>query len=306
MRHAAPKALCSRISCCQAVVFASALGLAPEIGREAQEGRRIGTLFTAGKADAVLAVPSTHSRPVDRPCSTTDAHQSRPPRHDPRTRSFYGAFVISETMIVVVGEPSKLNVWGVVLQANVNRARVGGAKRKKEECMSTQWMQIAAVAAVVTIGAPALGVAQSSQTQGDTFTWSGELVSFDAIAKSMTVKSRVAYQEAISELTHFKAGDHVWVVWSGNHDYSDAVRQVRRADTGRTIDDPLVLPAELVSTEAPNQYITIRVKLPESALAAITTVKPGQWITVTSRHRPSTDADAVVAVRPYATSTLTD
>lgn len=172
--------------------------------------------------------------------------------------------------------------------------------------MSTQWMQIAAVAAVVTIGAPALGVAQSSQTQGDTFTWSGELVSFDAIAKSMTVKSRVAYQEAISELTHFKAGDHVWVVWSGNHDYSDAVRQVRRADTGRTIDDPLVLPAELVSTEAPNQYITIRVKLPESALAAITTVKPGQWVTVTSRHRPSTDADAVVAVRPYATSTLTD
>jgi hypothetical protein len=135
--------------------------------------------------------------------------------------------------------------------------------------MSTQWMQIAAVAAVVTIRAPALGVAQSSQTQGDTFTWNGELVSVDATAKSMTVKSRVAYQQAISELTHFKAGDHVWVMWSGNHDYSDAVRQVRRAETGRTIDDTLVLAAELVSTEAPNQYITIRLKLPESALAAI-------------------------------------
>ena len=172
--------------------------------------------------------------------------------------------------------------------------------------MSTQWLQIAAVAAVVTIGASVLAVAQSAQKQGDTFTWSGELVSFDATAKSMTVKSRVAYQEAISELKQFKAGDRIWVVWSGNHDYSDAVRQVRRAETGRTIDDPLVLPAELVSTEAPNQYITIRVKLPESGLAAITTVKPGAWVTVTSRHRPSTDADAVVAVRPYATSTVTD
>ena len=172
--------------------------------------------------------------------------------------------------------------------------------------MSTQWLQIAAVAAVVTIGASVLAVAQSAQKQSDTFTWSGELVSFDATAKSMTVKSRVAYQEAISELKQFKAGDRIWVVWSGNHDYSDAVRQVRRAETGRTIDDPLVLPAELVSTEAPNQYITIRVKLPESALAAITTVKPGVWVTVTSRHRPSTDADAVVAVRPYATSTVTD
>jgi hypothetical protein len=172
--------------------------------------------------------------------------------------------------------------------------------------MSTQWMQIAAVAAVITISAPMLGLAQSSQTESDTFTWNGELVSFDASAKSMTVKSRVAYQEAISELKHFKAGDRVWVVWSGNHDYSDAVRQVRRAETGRTINDTLVLPAELVSTEAPNQYITIRVKLPESALAAITTVKPGEWVTVTSRHRPSTDADAVVAVRPYGTSTVTD
>jgi hypothetical protein len=172
--------------------------------------------------------------------------------------------------------------------------------------MSTQWMQIAAVAAVVTIGGPVLGVAQSSQTKSDTFTWNGELVSLDATAKSMTVKSRVAYQDAISELKHFKAGDRVWIVWSGVHDYSDAVRQVRRAETGRQIDDTLVLPAELVSTEAPIQYITIRVTLPESALAAIKTVKPGEWVTVTSRHRPSTDDEAVVAVRPYGTSTTTD
>jgi hypothetical protein len=41
-------------------------------------------------------------------------------------------------------------------------------------------------------------------------------------------------------------------------------------------------------------------------LAAITMVKPGDWVTVTSRHRPSTDEDAVVAVRPYGTSTITD
>jgi hypothetical protein len=89
-----------------------------------------------------------------------------------------------------------------------------------------------------------LGLAQSSQTNGDTYTWNGELVSLDA-----TAKSRVAYQEAISELTHFKAGDRVWIVWSGIHDSSDAVRQVRRSETGRKIDANLVLPAEFVSTE---------------------------------------------------------
>jgi hypothetical protein len=158
----------------------------------------------------------------------------------------------------------------------------------------------------LTIGAPVLGLAQSSQTNGDTYTWNGELVSLDTTAKTMTVKSRVAYREAISELTHFKAGDRVWIVWSGIHDSSDAVRQVRRCETGRKIDENLVLPAEFVSTETPNQYFTIRSKVPESGLAAIKTLKPGEWVTVTSPHKPTTDDEAVVAVRPYGARTTTD
>jgi exosome complex RNA-binding protein Csl4 len=172
--------------------------------------------------------------------------------------------------------------------------------------MSTQWMHIALVGTILTIGGPVLAVAQSSQAKSDTYTWNGELVSLDTTAKTMTVKSRVAYQEAISELKHFKGGDRVWIVWSGIHDSSDAVRQVRRSETGRTIDEALVLPAELVSTEAPNQYVTIRVKVPESGLSAINTVKPGEWVTVTSRHRPSTDDEAIVAVRPYGASATTE
>jgi hypothetical protein len=130
--------------------------------------------------------------------------------------------------------------------------------------MVTQRIQTAVLATVLTIGGPVLGLAQSSQMKGDTYTWNGELVSLDTTAKTMTVKSRVAYQEAISELTHFKAGDRVWIVWSGLHDSSDAVRQIRRAEAGRKIDENMVLPAELVSTETPNQYLTIRIKVPES------------------------------------------
>ena len=172
--------------------------------------------------------------------------------------------------------------------------------------MSTPWVQVAVVAAVLTIGGPGLGAAQTSQTKSDTFTWNGELVSIDTTAKTMTVKSRLAYQEAISELKHFKTGDRVWIVWSGIHDSSDAVRQVRRSETGRKIDETLVLPAELVSTEAPNQYITIRIQLRESALSAIKSVKPGEWVTVTSRHRPATDEEAVIAVRPYGATTTTN
>lgn len=172
--------------------------------------------------------------------------------------------------------------------------------------MVTQRIQTAILATALTIAGSVLGLAQSSQTKGDTYTWNGELVTLDATAKTLTVKSRVAYPEAISELKHFKAGDRVWIVWSGIHDSSDAVRQVRRAEAGRKIDESLVLPAELVSTEAPNQYLTIRIKVPESAVAAIKTVKPGEWVTVTSRHQPSTEEEAVVSVRPYGAATTTD
>ena len=169
--------------------------------------------------------------------------------------------------------------------------------------MSTQWVQIAAAATIVIISGPVLVGAQSTQTKDDTYTWSGELVSLDATAMTMTVKSRVAYQEAIAELKHFKGGDRVWIVWSGGQDSSDAVRQVRRSETGRGIDENLVLPAELISTEAPDSYITIRVKVPENGLSAIKTAKPGEWVTVTSRHRPASDAEAVIAVRPWSQAT---
>lgn len=157
------------------------------------------------------------------------------------------------------------------------------------------------IALAIVLGTPAHGV-QSSQPASDTFTWVGELVSLDAAAGKITVKSRVAYQEALSELKQFKAGENVWVVWSGVSDHSEAVRQIRRPEANRQIADTLVMPAELVSPEATNQYVTLRVKVPEAGLAAIKSVKPGEWITVTSRHRPASDADATVAVKPYSES----
>ena len=172
--------------------------------------------------------------------------------------------------------------------------------------MWTQLGYIAAVVGLLTLGTPSIRAAQVPHAKSDTYTWSGELVSADATAKNITVKSRVAYQEALSELTQFRAGEQVWIVWSGVHDYSDAIRQVRRPSPGRVIDEDLVLPAELVSPQATNQYIAVRVKVPESSLAAIRTLKPGEWVTVTSRHRPSTDADAVAAVTPYGSTATTD
>jgi hypothetical protein len=171
--------------------------------------------------------------------------------------------------------------------------------------MAKNW-SVAVLAFVLTIGGAVFAGAQWSQTTSETYTWNGEFVSLDTTAKTMTVKSRVAYQDAISELKYFKTGDRVWIWWSGVQDSSDAVRQIRRPESGRKIDENLMLPAELVSTEAPNQYVTIRVKVPETGLSAIKAVKPGEWVTITSRHRPSTDDEAVVSVRPWGSTTTTE
>ena len=56
MTPAALRTLCSRVPWYEPTVLEAALELTLEIAREGREGRRIGTLFTIGKADAVLAV----------------------------------------------------------------------------------------------------------------------------------------------------------------------------------------------------------------------------------------------------------
>ena len=162
---------------------------------------------------------------------------------------------------------------------------------------------ITALALVLTVGTSIIGATQATQQKSDTYTWSAELVSVDPALKSITVKSRVVYQDALSELKQYKAGEKVWIVWSGVHEYSDGIRQVRRLASGDKATDDFTMPAELLSSEAPNQYITIRIRVPESSLAAVKTVNAGEWVTVTARHRPTTQADAVVAVKSYVTPT---
>ena len=64
--------------------------------------------------------------------------------------------------------------------------------------MVIRTIQTAVLVTVLTIGALVLGLPPSSQTNGDSYTWTGELVSLDTTAKTMTMKSRVAYQEGIA------------------------------------------------------------------------------------------------------------
>jgi diadenylate cyclase len=95
--------ICSRVESCRREVLDAVLELAVEIAREGREGRRIGTLFTLGHADAVLS----HSRPLildplygHAPTAThvTDANLRGTVKE---LAQLDGAFVVSETGIVV-------------------------------------------------------------------------------------------------------------------------------------------------------------------------------------------------------------
>jgi diadenylate cyclase len=97
------KSICRRVRRCDKKNFEPTIELAVEIAREGREGRRIGTLFTFGDADAVLA----HSRPLILDPLAGHTVQARQIR-DPNLRGTIkelaqldGAFVVSDQGIVV-------------------------------------------------------------------------------------------------------------------------------------------------------------------------------------------------------------
>jgi hypothetical protein len=97
------KSICQRVRRCNKKNLEPTIGLAVEIAREGREGRRIGTLFTFGDADKVLA----RSRPLILDPLAGHTEQARQIR-DPNLRGTIkelaqldGAFVVSDQGIVV-------------------------------------------------------------------------------------------------------------------------------------------------------------------------------------------------------------
>jgi hypothetical protein len=97
------KSICQRVRRCEKKNFEPTIELAVEIAREGREGRRIGTLFTFGDADNVLA----HSRPLILDPLAGHTAQARHIK-DPNLRGTIkelaqldGAFVVSDQGIVV-------------------------------------------------------------------------------------------------------------------------------------------------------------------------------------------------------------
>lgn len=102
-RDALAIAVKSRAPWCRPDVFEATLELALEIAREGREGRHIGTLFTVGRADAVL----DRSRPLILDPVADKARELRHIRHASlrgtikELAQLDGAFVVEENGLVV-------------------------------------------------------------------------------------------------------------------------------------------------------------------------------------------------------------
>jgi hypothetical protein len=154
---------------------------------------------------------------------------------------------------------------------------------------------------VLALTAIRLG-AQSVQPTSETYSWSGELVGFDANGRTITVKSRVVGDQALKDLPQFKAGDRIVLTWSGFDTYADAILRAVRYDGTQKWNDPFTFPVEFVAYEPSRQYVTFKFQVPAGSVEPLKSVKPGEWVTATAKHRPSNEADAITAVNAYTAS----
>ena len=146
----------------------------------------------------------------------------------------------------------------------------------------------------------ATATAQTPTPTSPTYQWSAELVAIDADARAAVVKARLV-AAAASDVKRFKPGDRVLLTWSGFDSHADAIRSVT-ADPRNAQLSAFQMPAELVSTDTPNDYVTFRVRVPEQSVSQIRSVKPGQWVIATSSHRGSTEQAPITAITPYVTA----
>ena len=167
--------------------------------------------------------------------------------------------------------------------------------------MFRQLIAVLVVALCVGAGVTTAQTTRNQAAANDTFIWHAELVSVDAGSGTFTVKAMMLSDTA-KEVARFNAGDRVLLTWSGIDTYAGAVRQIAKHDANQKVTEPFAFPVELASRDVQNDYVTFKFRAPAASVAAVKSLKPGEWITVTARQRSSGDAQGIVSVEPYVKS----
>ena len=163
----------------------------------------------------------------------------------------------------------------------------------KQSTMLRTFRPFGLAAALALTGTLALA---DSDKEQNTYSWSAELVAFDAAAGTMTVQSRLVSEADAAAMESLKNGDRATLVWSGMN-WAAGVRKVTTDDPGAN--DHLTLPIEFVSLEGEDRYVRFKVVVPSVERARIQALAPGAWVTATSPRREASFEEAVATVRPY-------
>jgi hypothetical protein len=163
---------------------------------------------------------------------------------------------------------------------------------------------IASVLAIVALAGLGLidAAGQSAESAADaseadeTYTWSAELVAFDAASNTVTVKAMLVPNPEKNDLAALRAGDDAVLTWSGLH-MAAGVRAIERGNTSSFA--RLTMPIEFVGSELEGRYVSFKVPIPGKDAAAIARLSPGTYVTATSPLRAQDAGEAVTAIRPF-------
>jgi hypothetical protein len=162
---------------------------------------------------------------------------------------------------------------------------------------------IVATVALTLVGASAAAAPPATQSTAETaaptdatYTWSAELVGFDAASNTVTVRAMLVSVPEANDLPKLHAGDRAVLTWSGLSTAA-GVRAVQKGD--KSSFDRMTMPIEFVSSELDGRYMTFKVPIPAANAAAIAKLAPGAYVTATSPLRAKSAADAVISIKPY-------
>jgi hypothetical protein len=157
-------------------------------------------------------------------------------------------------------------------------------------------LRLVAFATILTLVLTSSLVAQSNPPAPESYSWSGELVRVEGT--TLTVKTRVVGEQAIGEFPRLKGGERVLITWSGATDFADAISRVALEATSRS-EERFTFPVEFVSYDNSTRYVTLKVKIPENGVSALSALKPGEWVTAMSPHGAVSKTTPVTRIRPY-------
>jgi hypothetical protein len=175
----------------------------------------------------------------------------------------------------------------------------GIMKNEHEKMQNAAGAALVAAALLLVNAAFAQGaLAAEPQKADQSYTWSAEIVSFNAASRMLTLKSHIDSATDIKLLDDLMEGEPITLTWTGLT-WGAGIRDITRGHQSSAPADALILPAEFVGTELNDNYVIYRLPIPSASVGKIQALKPGDWVTATSPRHASDPNQAVLEIRGY-------